>query len=137
VKALLVPVSLLPLRLTAMLTLVLGLVYFFRQTPMPYHQRYLGMPFAELGETTKGLIRALLHGTGCGLISIGLTLGYLAWLPIPEHNSWAIDTARIILIATTISMTAVTLKLGFYTPWWLVLLSGIGSLWGLWTFAQI
>jgi hypothetical protein len=136
-KALLFPASLLPLRLTAMLTLILGLVYFFKQTPMPYHRRYLGVPFAELGETTKGLIRALLHATGCGLISIGLALGFLAWVPIPAHNPWAIDTAGIMLVATTITMTAITMKVGLYTPWWLVLLSGIGSLWGLWAFSQI
>jgi hypothetical protein len=125
------PLSLLPLRVTAVLTLVAGLVYFLRRKPMPYHQRYLVVPFASLEERTRGLILALLHATGCGLLSVGLGLGILAWGPLPAHAAWAGGLTWAMLACSTVSMTLVTLKVGFYTPWWLILILGLSSMAGL------
>jgi hypothetical protein len=128
------PIRLLPLRLTAILSLLAGTVYFFRGSPMPYHQRYLGTPFAQLPPGTRGLILALLHATGCGLITTGLALAFLSWGPLPSHDAWAIKATWLILLSSTVSMAIVTLKLGVRTPWWLILLCGASSMAGLWSY---
>jgi hypothetical protein len=132
---LLLPLSLLPVRLTAIGTMAFGLIYFFKKTPMGFHQRFLQTPFSELPTTSQGLILKLLHATGCGLIAIGLTLGYLVWGPIPAKAPGSLATAFILVTSTTIPMTAILLSVGRYTPWWLIMSSGLCSVWGLWCFS--
>ena len=132
---LLSPPSLIPIRIAAVCALVAGLIYFFKTTPMGYHQRFLQTPFAELPKTSQGLILALMHATGSGLICVGLTMSYLSWVMLPAHAPGALTAAYIMVISATTPMAMVTLTIGRYTPWWLILGLGLGSIMGLWMFS--
>jgi hypothetical protein len=134
VSDLLLPPSLIPIRITAICSLVAGLIYFFKTTPMGYHQRLLQTPFAELPKTSRGLILALMHATGSGLICIGVTMAYLSWVTLPAHAPGALTTAYILVISAMIPMAKVTLSIGRHTPWWLILGLGLASIAGLWIF---
>jgi hypothetical protein len=134
VNNLLLPPSLIPIRITAVCALAAGLIYFFKTTPMGYHQRFLQTPFAQLPKTSQGLILALMHAAGSGLICVGLTMGYLSWVVLPAHVPGALATAYIMVVSAMIPMTVVTLRVGRYTPWWLILGLGLASVVGLWMF---
>ena len=100
-----------------------GLVYAFIPRLLPYHQRYLGVPFENLDAKVASLFLLIYRGVGAAIISVGAILAMLvrAFLTKGSRAAW-----WIILVGTMtllIPLLFITRSVGSYAPWW-----GIGIL---------
>jgi len=70
-------------------SLVLGTIYLFRPTFMPYHAVALGKEWAELEPATQVLIKALMEVAGGGWLALGTLMLLLVAFPIRRGERWA------------------------------------------------
>ena len=70
-------------------SLVLGTIYLFRPTFMPYHAVALGKEWAELDAATQVLIKALMEVAAGGWLALGALLLLLVAFPIRRGERWA------------------------------------------------
>ncbi|KPK11998.1 MAG: hypothetical protein AMJ62_16160 [Myxococcales bacterium SG8_38] len=55
----------------AIVSLVLGTIYLFRDSFMPYHAAALGKSWTELGPATQTLLKALMEVAAGGWLALG------------------------------------------------------------------
>ena len=77
-------------------SLVLGSIYLFRPTFMPYHAVALGREWAELDVATQALIKALMELAGGGWLALGASLLFLVAFPLRAGQRWARWAAPIL-----------------------------------------
>ena len=70
-------------------SLVLGTIYLFRPTFMPYHAVALGKEWAELDAATQALIKALMEVAAGGWLALGTLILLLVAIPIRRGERWA------------------------------------------------
>jgi hypothetical protein len=70
-------------------SLVLGTIYLFRPTFMPYHAVALGKEWAELDAATQVLIKALMEVAAGGWLALGTLMLLLVAFPIRRGERWA------------------------------------------------
>jgi F0F1-type ATP synthase membrane subunit c/vacuolar-type H+-ATPase subunit K len=75
--------------LATAMTLLVGVVYAFRQQVMPYHLKALDTTWDEIDPKYQFMLRALLNGGGFYGISSGLFMSILLWIPFRDEQVWA------------------------------------------------
>jgi ABC-type Fe3+ transport system permease subunit len=89
-------------------SLVLGTIYLFRPTFMPYHAAALGKDWAELDAATQVLIKALMEVAGGGWLALGTLMLLLVAFPIRRGERWArwaAPTASLMVYVPTLLAT--------------------------------
>ena len=89
-------------------SLVLGAIYLFAPTFMPYHAVALGKDWAELDAATQALIKALMEVAGGGWLALGTLLLFLVAFPIRRGERWArwaAPTASLLFYVPTLLAT--------------------------------
>ena len=103
-------------------SLVLGAIYLFRPTFMPYHAVALGKDWAELDAATQALIKALMEVAGGGWLALGTLLLFLVAFPIRRGERWArwaAPTASLLFYVPTLLATLSVLQQTPASPPWL------------------
>lgn len=86
-------------------SLVLGTIYLFRPTFMPYHAVALGKEWAELDAATQVLIKALMEVAAGGWLALGTLMLLLVAFPIRRGERWArwaAPTASLLFYVPTV-----------------------------------
>ena len=74
---------------TAIVSVVLGAIYLFRDSFMPYHAAALGKGWGELDPATQTLLKALMELAGGGWLVVGALVLLLVAFPIRRGERWA------------------------------------------------
>ncbi len=101
---------------------LVGLVYIFSPTIMPYHERFIGVEHEQLDSKVAWLLLALMKGMGASFLAVALALGTLARGPFRRREPWAWWTALAVGLMALVPLLWIALSVGLYTPWWLAAL---------------
>jgi ABC-type Fe3+ transport system permease subunit len=100
---------------------VLGAIYLFRPTFMPYHAVALSKEWAELDAATQVLIKGLMEVAGGGWLALGTLTLLLALVPIRRGERWArwaLPIASLLLYVPTLFAALSVLEQTPATPPW-------------------
>ena len=100
----------------ALVSLVLGAVYLFRDSFMPYHAAALGRSWGELGPATQALLKALMEVAAGGWLALGALLLLLVAFPIRRGERWARFAAPAALLLFYVPTLHATLRVLQETP---------------------
>jgi hypothetical protein len=100
----------------AFVSLVLGAIYLFRDSFMPYHAAALGKSWGELGPATRALIKALMEVAGGGWLALGALILLLVAFPIRRGERWARVAAPAALLLFYAPTLLATLRVLHETP---------------------
>ena len=105
----------------AVISLVLGGIYLFRRTFMPYHAVALGKEWAELDVPTRTLIKSLMEVAAAGWLALGVLVLLLVAFPIRRGELWArlaAPTALLLFYVPTLLATLNVLQATPASPPW-------------------
>ena len=100
----------------ALVSLVLGAIYFFRDSFMPYHAAALGTGWDELGPATQVLLKALMEVAAGGWLALGALVLLLVAFPIRRGERWARLAAPAALLLFYVPTLLATLSVLQQTP---------------------
>lgn len=101
---------------TAVVSLVLGAIYLFRDSFMPYHAVALGRSWGELGPATQALLKALMEVAAGGWLALGALVLLLVAFPIRRGERWARFAAPAALLLFYVPTLLATLRVLEETP---------------------
>ena len=101
---------------TAIVSLVLGSIYFFRPTFMPYHSVALSKDWEQLDHATQTLIKGLMEVAAGGWLALGALVLFLVAFPIRRGERWARFAAPIGLLLCYVPTLLATLSVLRETP---------------------
>lgn len=108
------------LYIVSAITVLFGLVYLFTPKLMPYHEKFLGIPQKNLDPSVLKLFLFFLKGAGAAFLSVGITLFMLVKGPFCRGDIWARRIIPVMTLVTLIPLLFITIKIGLYTPWWII-----------------
>ena len=97
-------------------SLVLGTIYLFRPTFMPYHAVALGKEWAQLDAATQVLIKALMEVAAGGWLAFGALMLFLVAFPIRRGERWARWAAPAATLLFYVPTLLATLSVLQHTP---------------------
>ena len=97
-------------------SLVLGTIYLFNPTFMPYHAVALGKEWAQLDVATQVLIMALMEVAAGGWLALGALLLLLVAFPIRRGERWARWAAPAATLLFYVPTLLATLSVLQHTP---------------------
>lgn len=100
----------------AVASLVLGAIYLFRDSFMPYHAVALGKDWGELDSATQTLIKALMEVAASGWLALGVLVLLLIGFPIRRGERWARLAAPAALLLFYVPTLLATLSVLHETP---------------------
>lgn len=102
--------------LIALSSVVLGTLYVFSPTFMPYHGVAVGAEWSEVPPEYRILIGALLDVAGGGWLALAAALFALIAFPIRRGERWARYTAPLLVLVFNIPTLWATLSVLWYSP---------------------
>lgn len=101
--------------LSALLSMLFGIIYLVRSTFMPYHQEALGKPWQQLDQKLRVLLIGLMRTAGGGLLATGVSAAILLLIPFRAGESWSIYSIPAIGLLTAIPALYATIIIRFQT----------------------
>lgn len=102
--------------ITAVVSLVLGGVYVFKQSFMPYHADALSTSWSELEAANQVLISALMTVSGGGWFTVGVVVLTLLVFPFRNDRRWAVYALPAVILLFYIPNLSATLAVLQNTP---------------------
>ena len=100
----------------AIASLLLGVIYLFRDSFMPYHAAALGRGWGELDPATQTLLKALMEVAAGGWLALGALVLLLVAFPIRRGERWARLAAPAALLLFYVPALLATLSVLSATP---------------------
>ncbi len=100
----------------AFVSLVLGGIYLFRDSFMPYHAAALGKDWGELDPATRTLLKALMEVAAGGWLALGVLVLLLVAIPMRRGERWARLAAPAALLLFYVPTLLATLSVLHETP---------------------
>lgn len=97
-------------------SLVLGAIYLFRDSFMPYHAVALGKSWGELDSATQTLVKALMEVAASGWLALGTLVLILVAFPIRRGERWARLATPAALLIFYVPTLLATLSVLHDTP---------------------
>lgn len=98
---------------------------------MSYHQRFLGMAHEELPENVAKLLLTLMRVAGSLFLALSFCIVMLVNFGLQNATEgWALLTIVGCILIFSFPTLYFTLRIGWYTPWWLVALSIVLAIMG-------
>lgn len=102
--------------ITAIVSIIFGIIYLTRSEFMPYHAVALEREWTELDIKTQTLILALMRVAGGGFLATGMAVILLIFLYIKTTEEWIIFIIPTIGFVTSLSSLYATLLVKNRTP---------------------
>lgn len=99
-------------------TLLFGVLYLFKPTIMPYHEKFLGMTHQQLEPKVAFLFLGLMKVIGGLELALGVGLVMLVKGRFSKGDNLIWWTILVMCAVGLIPSLYVTLSIGLYTPWW-------------------
>lgn len=100
----------------ALISIILGSIYLFRQSFMPYHQTAIGRNWAQLDPAMQTLFDALLDVAGAGWITLAIAVGVLITWPLQNGELWSRFLIPILFLIFYVPTLYATVKVWKMTP---------------------
>jgi len=100
----------------AVVSLVLGAIYLYRDSFMPYHAAALDKDWGELDPATQTLLKALMEVAAAGWLALGVLVLLLVAFPIRRGERWARFAAPVALLVFYVPTLLATLSVLHETP---------------------
>ena len=100
----------------AFVSLVVGAIYLFRDSFMPYHAVALSKSWGELDSATQTLLKALMEVAAAGWLALGTLILLLVAFPIRRGERWARLAAPAALLLFYVPTLLATLSVLQETP---------------------
>ena len=100
----------------AVVSLVVGAIYLFRDSFMPYHAAALGKDWGELDPATQTLLKALMEVAAGGWLALGTLVLLLVAFPIRRGERWARLAAPAAVLLFYVPTLLATLSVLHETP---------------------
>ena len=100
----------------AFVSLVVGAIYLFRDSFMPYHAVALSKSWGELDSATQTLLKALMEVAAAGWLALGTLVLLLVAFPIRRGERWARLAAPVALLLFYVPTLLATLSVLQQTP---------------------
>ncbi|UCH29714.1 MAG: hypothetical protein JSV06_01445 [Myxococcales bacterium] len=97
-------------------SLVLGAIYLFRDSFMPYHAVALSKSWGELDSATQTLLKALMEVAAAGWLALGTLILLLVAFPIRRGERWARLAAPAAILLFYVPTLLATLSVLQQTP---------------------
>lgn len=101
---------------TALVSLVLGAVYIFKTSFMPYHAEAVSKSWAEVETANRVLISALMDVSGGGWFTVGVVIVVLLVFPFRNDERWAVYALPAVILIFYIPNLWATLSVLRNTP---------------------
>lgn len=102
--------------ITALVSLILGSIYIFRSSFMPYHADAVSKSWAEVEAANQTLISALMTVAGGGWFAVGVVIVVLLAFPFRNDREWAIYALPALILIFYIPNLWATLSVLQSTP---------------------
>jgi hypothetical protein len=102
--------------ITAVVSLVLGGVYAFKQSFMPYHADALSRSWGEVEAANQVLISALMTVSGGGWFTVGVVILIKLVFPFRNDRRWAVYALPVVILLFYIPNLSATLAVLQNTP---------------------
>ena len=101
-------------------TVCFGILYTTTSSILPYHERFLGTPHGGLDPAVATLMLAFMRVVGASFLTLGTVLAAMVktYLVQGDRRAWWIILFMVLTPLSTLLL--VTLRIGPYTPWWVV-----------------
>lgn len=99
-----------------------GVMYTFSPKIMPYHETFLGRKYEALDPKVAQLFMALLRTGGVAFFSAAIAAFALITWPFRAGELWAKITVIVMLLLPLLAILRLSLSLGRFTPWRLILI---------------
>jgi len=103
--------------LVALFSLVLGLIYFLRDSFLPYHEALLGTSWDELDAPARTLLLALMNVAGGGWLALFVLIMALVIIPFRRGELWARIVIPVGILALYVPTLLATLTVPT-APWY-------------------
>jgi hypothetical protein len=102
----------------------IGLIYLFSPKIMPYHQQFLGITHEQLPSNIAKLLLTLMRVAGSLFLALSFCILMLVRFGLQNGiDRWILWTILGAVLIFAIPTLYFTLRIGWYTPWWLVAVS--------------
>lgn len=102
--------------ITALASLILGSIYLFKSSFMPYHADALSKNWTEIDPASQVLFTALMTVAGGGWVTIGVIIVLLVAFPFQNDQTWAIYALPALILLFYIPNLWATLYVLQNTP---------------------
>lgn len=102
--------------ITAIVSLLLGGIYVFKRSFMPYHAEALSRSWSEVEATTQVLISALMTVAGGGWFTVGVVVLLLLAFPFRNDRKWAVYALPSVILLFYLPNLWATLSVLQHTP---------------------
>jgi hypothetical protein len=106
--------------LSAILSMLFGIIYLVRSKFMPYHQEALNKPWQQLDQNLRVLLIGLMRTAGGGLLATGTSVAILLLIPFRAGEFWSIYSIPVIgllvAIPTLYATALIRLRTHAHTP---------------------
>lgn len=113
--------------LISIASLLVGLIYLFYPTILPYHEQAIGMKWEGLSPSIQMLFKRFMELSGTGMLSTWLLIIIITLIPYKQGHAWARWTIPLVIILWYSIVVYITLnihlKTGAITPWLPAILS--------------
>ena len=82
--------------LYALVSILSGMVFLTRSTFMPFHQDALGKTWEQVDPNVQALLLGLMRSAGGGLMTSGIGVAILLFIPFRAEAIWAIYSIPVI-----------------------------------------
>jgi len=106
--------------LVAVVRFTLGLTYFLKAEPMPYHIEYIGMSLEEVGQFNPKLADFMcksMRASGIGLMALGVFLFAVAAVPFRRAERWAWIAVFVAVFLPLLGILQTSLSIGGGIRW--------------------
>lgn len=109
--------------IVAAVSLLVGLIYFAATEITDYHKAVIGVDWSGLAPGVKTLLFILMKGTGDAVLITGISIMFLALVPLKRAENWARWAIVSVGLSCYLPMFAGAAYLasttGAPSPWWL------------------
>lgn len=109
-------ISLLCYFITAVVSVLFGIIYLTRSEFMPYHAAALDKRWPELEVRVQTLILALMRAAGGGFLATGLGVILLLYVCFTTGEKWPLFVIPVIVFITSLGSLYATLLVKAKTP---------------------
>jgi len=100
--------------------ILFGIMYLSSPTILPYHERFIGKTHQQLDPSTGRLFVFFMKVNGMAFLSLGISMVLLLRGPLKNGEFWTWLTVMVLGGLNLITLFVLTLKVGYFTPWWAI-----------------
>lgn len=98
--------------------ILFGLVYLLMPRIMPYHERYMGIPYGRLDPMIQSVMLLQMKDTGACLLALGIGIAWLVRQYLARGDRGILWPIAAMALVALIPVLLDAVRIGGFAPWW-------------------